>query len=464
MNATTTTAESKTTRTLKSVNPYNGETLTTFPEMTPEEIDAAIGKADKAYEEWKNTAFAERAKVLKRVAELYRERKEELALLMAKEMGKKVEHGRAEIDLVAEIFDFYADEGEKLLAAKKITTRDGEGVMLNQPVGIIYGIQPWNFPFYQPARCTAPNLIAGNVVLTKHASNVPQCARAFAQIMVEAGTPEGVYTNLVVTASNAGAIIDDDRVQGVSFTGSNAGGAKVAEQAGRNVKKTVMELGGVDPFIVLDDADMEKTAEYLAFTKMLCSGQICISPKRIILVESIADKFLSRVKEHLEELTAGDPTQEGSHYGPLCTEKAARDVEAQIRKSVEGGATLLLGGKRDSAFVEPTILTDIPKGTPASDEEIFGPVACVFIVKDEAEAIKAANDSQFGLGSSVYTTNKERGYKVAEQLEAGTAFVNHMSWTYASMPMGGVKKSGYGRELGHLGIMEFVNEKLIRTF
>lgn len=449
---------------IQTINPYNQELIEDFTEMTPAEVDAAIGKADEAYNEWKDKSYAERATVLKRVAELYRERKEELALLMAKEMGKKVEHGRAEIDLVAEIFDFYAEEGEKLLAPKKITTRDGEGMMLNQSVGIVYGIQPWNFPFYQPARATAPNLIAGNVMLTKHASNVPACARAFDEIMKEAGTPEGVYTNLVVSARNAGAVIDDDRVQGVSFTGSNVAGAKVAEQAGRNVKKTVLELGGVDPFIVLEDADLEKTADYLAITKMLCSGQICISPKRIILVESIAEKFLGLVKDKLSMLEAGDPTVEGAHYGPLCTEKAAIDVEAQIKASVEGGATLLLGGKRNGAFVEPTILTNIPKGTPAHDAEIFGPVANVFIAKDEEEAIRIANDSDFGLGSSVYTSNQERGYKVAEKLEAGTAFVNHMPWTYASMPMGGVKKSGYGRELGHLGIKEFVNQKLIRTF
>lgn len=449
---------------LKSINPFNNELLTTYEEMTTAEVDAAISRADEAFKAWRATSFTERAEVLRRAATLYRERREDLALLMAQEMGKKLEHGRAEVDLVAEIFDFYADEGERLLAPKKITTRDGEGTMLNQPVGIIYGIQPWNFPFYQPARCTAPNLIAGNVVVTKHASNVPQCAKAFEQIMIDAGTPEGVYTNLVVSSRNAGTIIDDDRVQGVSFTGSNAGGAKVGEQAGRNVKKTVMELGGVDPFIVLDDADIEKTAEYLAMTKMLCSGQICISPKRIILVESIADEFLERVTAHLRALVPGDPREEGEHYGPLCTEKAAIDVEGQIQRSVEGGARLVLGGKRNGAFIEPAILTDIPEGTPAHNEEIFGPVACVFVVKDEAEAIAVANDSQFGLGSSVYTSDEARGVRVAEQLEAGTAFVNHMSWTYASMPMGGVKKSGYGRELGHLGIKEFVNEKLVRTF
>ena len=449
---------------INSINPLNGEVLASFEEMTSNQVDIAIAKANLAFKTWKNKSFSERAVVLSRAAALYRERKEELAMLMAEEMGKKLEHGRAEIDLVAEIFDYYADEGESLLAPTKLSTKDGEGTMINQPVGIIYGIQPWNFPFYQPARCTAPNLIAGNVVLTKHASNVPQCAKAFEQIMIDAGTPEGVYTNLVVSSRNAGAIIDDDRVQGVSFTGSNAAGAKVAEQAGRNVKKTVMELGGVDPFIVLDDANLDKTAEYLAFTKMLCSGQICISPKRIILVESIAEEFLNKVKAHLQELTPGDPTKEGYHYGPLSTEKAAIDVEAQIKKSVEGGAKLLLGGKREGAFIQPTILTDIPSGTPAFDEEIFGPVANVFVVKDEAEAIKVANDSQFGLGSSVYTENEARGIRVAEQMEAGTAFVNHMSWTYATMPMGGVKKSGYGRELGHLGIKEFVNEKLIRTF
>ncbi|MEC8429218.1 MAG: aldehyde dehydrogenase family protein, partial [Pseudomonadota bacterium] len=280
---------------IQSINPYNGELIENFEEMSPEQIEQAIGEADEAFKSWRASSFEERAAVLKRVAQLYRERKEALALLMAEEMGKKLEHGRAEIDLVAEIFDFYADEGESLLAPKAISTRDGEGTMINQPVGIVYGIQPWNFPFYQPARCTAPNLIAGNVVLTKHASNVPQCARAFDQIMKDAGTPTGVYTNLVVSARNAGMVIDDDRVQGVSFTGSNAGGAKVGEQAGRNVKKTVMELGGVDPFIVLDDANIEETAEYLAMTKMLCSGQICISPKRIILVESIAEEFLAKV-------------------------------------------------------------------------------------------------------------------------------------------------------------------------
>lgn len=449
---------------IKSINPYNNVVLATFEEMSKKQINNKISKANEAYKLWKDTSFEERAKILKRVAELFRDRKESLAILMANEMGKKVEHGRAEIELVSDIFDYYAQEGEKLLAPTKLVTKDGEGTMISQPVGIIFGIQPWNFPFYQPARGTAPNLMAGNVVITKHASNVQQSAAAFEQIMLDAGAPEGVYTNIVVSGKNAGILIDDDRIQGVSFTGSNIAGSKVAEQAGRNVKKTVLELGGVDPFIVLEDADIEKTADYLAVTKMLGSGQICISPKRIILIESIAEEFLSRFKENLGKLEAGDPSVEGEHYGPLCNEKAAIDVESQIKKSVEGGATLLLGGERNNAFISPTILTNIPKGVPASDEEIFGPVANVFIVKDENEAIEVANNSLFGLGSSVYTSNNERGLQVAKKLEAGTAFVNQMSWTYSSMPMGGVKKSGYGRELGHLGIKEFVNEKLIRVF
>jgi len=449
---------------LQSINPFNNELLVSYEEMTAEEINAAIGKADEAYKSWKNRSFSERAAVLRRAAELFHERKEELARLMAQEMGKKLVDGRGEIELCAQIFDFYADEGEKLLAPKKLSTRDGEGTMINQPVGIVYGIQPWNFPFYQPTRCAAPNLIAGNVVMTKHASNVPQCAKALEQLMKDAGTPEGVYTNLVISSRGAGVVIDDDRVQGISFTGSNVGGAKVAEQAGRNVKKTVMELGGVDPFIVLEDADMDVAVERFIEGKLSCSGQICIAAKRIVLVESIAEEFLERVTKRFKALNPGDPLDETSGYGPLCTEKAAKQVEDQINRSVESGARLLIGGKRDGAFIEPTILTNIERGTPAFDEEIFGPVACVFVVPDEASAIEVANDNQFGLGGSVYTTDEARGIRVAEQIESGTAFVNHISWTYASMPMGGVKKSGYGRELGHLGITEFVNQKLIRTF
>jgi succinate-semialdehyde dehydrogenase/glutarate-semialdehyde dehydrogenase len=383
---------------------------------------------------------------------------------MALEMGKKLVDGRGEIELCAQIYDYYADEGEALLAPQKLSTRDGKGTLIHQPVGIIYGIQPWNFPFYQPSRCTAPNLIAGNVVVTKHASNVPQCAKEFEQLMMDAGTPEGVYTNLVVSARNAGLVIDDNRVQGVSFTGSNVGGAKVAEQAGRNVKKTVMELGGVDPFLVLEDADMDVTVARFVEGKLSCSGQICVAAKRIILVETIADEFIQRVTRVFKELQPGDPLDDATGYGPLCTLNAAKQIEDQINRSVENGAEILVGGKRNGAFIEPTLITNIQRGTPAFDEEIFGPVACVFIVPDEAAAINPANDSQFGLGGSVYTTDEERGIRVAEQIESGTAFVNHISWTYASMPMGGVKKSGYGRELGHLGIMEFVNQKLIRTF
>lgn len=450
--------------TLKSINPYNGELLKEYAEMTPEEVEIAIARADEAYRAWRETSFDERAKILRRAAEIMRERREELATIMTLEMGKKIEDARPEIDLSARIFDYYADEGERILSPKEYNTAEGKGTLINQPTGIVYGIQPWNFPFYQPARVAAPQLMAGNVVLTKHASNVPQSAEAFDQVLRDAGVPEGVHTNLQLSARNAGSIIDDDRVVGVAFTGSNRGGAAVAEQAGRNVKKTVMELGGVDPFIVLEDADLDATLERFRFGKLHATGQICIAAKRIILVESIAQEFLDRASAMFSALEPGDPLDESSGYGPVCNEKAAIELERQINESVEAGAKVLVGGKRDGAFIEPTILTDIPKGSPADKEELFGPVAIVHIVKDEEEAVRVANDSDFGLGGSVHTNDLERGRRVAERIESGTCFVNQISWTYASMPMGGVKKSGYGRELADLGIMEFMNQKLICVF
>ncbi len=457
----TTTTE---TRSLKSVNPYNGEVLKTYEEMTPDQVDAAIGKADSAYRQWRETSYEHRAGMLRSVARLLRERREELARIMTLEMGKKIGDSLPEIDLCATIFDYYADEGASLLAPKEYKTFEGEGTLVHQPTGIVYGIQPWNFPFYQPSRVAAPQLMAGNVVLTKHASNVPQCAEAFDDILKEAGVPEGVHTNLQLSARNAGSIIDDDRVVGVAFTGSNRGGAAVGEQAGRNVKKTVMELGGVDPFIVLEDADMDATLERFMFAKLHATGQICIAAKRIILVESIAQEFINRARDRFAALTPGDPLDETTGYGPVCNEKAAIDLERQIAESVKAGAKILVGGKRDGAFIEPAIMTDIPKGSPADIEELFGPVALIHIVEDEEEAIRSANDSDFGLGGSVHTNDLERGRRVAERIESGTCFVNQVSWTYASMPMGGVKKSGYGRELADLGIMEFVNAKLIRVF
>ena len=453
-----------TTAVLKSINPYTGEVLKTFDEMSPAEVDSAIAKADEAFRQWRETSFEHRARILRRAAELLRERREELATIMTLEMGKKIEDARPEIDLCATIFDYYADNGANILAPKEYDSSEGKGSLVNQPVGIVYGIQPWNFPFYQPSRVAAPQIMAGNVVLTKHASNVPQCAEAFDQLLKDAGVPEGVHTNLQLSARNAGSIIDDDRVQGVAFTGSNKGGAAVAEQAGRNVKKTVMELGGVDPFIVLEDADMDATIERFKFGKLHATGQICIAAKRIILVESIAQEFLDRATRLFASLEPGDPLDESTGYGPVCNEKAAIQLEQQINDSVAAGAKLLVGGKRDGAFIQPTIMTDIPKGSPADCEELFGPVALIHIAKDEEDAIRIANDSDFGLGGSVHTNDLERGRRVAERIESGTCFVNQISWTYASMPMGGVKKSGYGRELADLGIMEFVNQKLICVF
>lgn len=449
---------------LRSINPFNGESLKTYLEMTADEVEAAIAAADRAFREWRETSYEHRATILRRAAELFRERREELATIMTLEMGKKIEDARPEIDLCARIFEYYAENGAKILAPKEYDTDEARGTLIHQPTGIVYGIQPWNFPFYQPSRVAAPQLMAGNVVLTKHASNVPQSAAAFDQLLKDAGVPVGAHTNLQLSARNAGGIIDDNRIVGVAFTGSNKGGAAVAEQAGRNVKKLVLELGGVDPFIVLEDADMDATMERFRFGKLSCAGQICIAAKRIILVESIAEEFLSRATRMFSELQPGDPIDEATGYGPVCNEKAARDLERQISQSVEAGARVLVGGGRDGAFIEPTILADIPKGCPADCEELFGPVAIIHVVKDEEEAIRVANDSEFGLGGSVHTNDLERGRRVAERIESGTCFVNQISWTYASLPMGGVKKSGYGRELADLGIMEFVNQKLICVF
>lgn len=451
-------------KSLVSVNPFNGETLKNFEELSPAEVTAAIARAHDAFPAWRDLSFSERGAILKKVAQLFRDRDKDLQHLMAVETGKQLVFGAWETNICAEIFDYYADESERILAPKKLSTRDGEGTLIYQPLGVVYGIMPWNGPMYQPARFTAPNLMAGNVVLIKHASNCPQVAEAFEQLLHDAGVPEGVFTNLLVSSGNASMIIDDPRVRGISFTGSNAGGARVAEQAGRNVKKTVMELGGADPFIVLEDADLEKTIDHFVEAKLGNAGQVCIAPKRIILTAAIAQNFIDGVAKKFSELEPGDPLDESTGYGPLCSEDAAKKLEDQIQRSIDAGAKLVSGGKRDGAFIQPTILTDIPPGCPAAEEELFGPVACMFVVPDEAAAVAMANDSEFGLGSSVFTQDHERGQRVAEQLEAGTAFVNNVSWTYASMPMGGVKKSGYGRELGELGIKEFVNEKLIRHF
>jgi succinate-semialdehyde dehydrogenase/glutarate-semialdehyde dehydrogenase len=451
---------------LRSVNPFNGQTLKTYPEMAAEEVDAAIATAHERFATWRRVPFSQRAAVLRRAAVLCRERIEELARFMTLEMGKRLAEGRKEVELCARIFEYYAQRGEELLRPESIPSSLGAGTLVNEPLGVIFGIQPWNYPCYQVVRFAAPNLMAGNVVLLKHSTRVPQCAEALDRLFQGAGFPAGVYTNLMVTNRGTNRVVDDDRVQGVSFTGSDSSGAKVAERAGRSIKKTILELGGSDPFVVLEDADLNLTIDRAVQGKMTNMGQSCVAAKRFILVQSLSSEFVDRFRARLGALKMGDPLDESTGVAPLSSVEAAARLEEQVNRSVSGGAQVILGGKRpnpQSAFFEPTILTNVKKGTPAYDEELFGPVAAVMVVPNEQAAIAVANDTRYGLGGSVYTRDIERGRRVANQIEAGMVYINHPAWIYEDMPFGGIKKSGYGRECGPLGIHEFANEKLIRN-
>ena len=450
---------------LRSVNPYNGQTLKTFTEMTSEGVDRAIALAHERFTTWRRTSISERAALLLKAADLCVDREEELARLMTLEMGKRIAEARKEVKLCASIFEYYAIRAHELLQRQWLPSALADGTVLNEPLGVIFGIEPWNYPGYQVVRMAAPNLVAGNTVVMKHASNVQQCAEALEAIFRDAGFPPGAYTNLAISSRLANQVIDDDRVQGVSFTGSDDSGAKVAERAGRNVKKTILELGGSDPFIVLDDAEMKLAIDCAVMGKMTNMGQSCVAAKRFIVQEKGGGKFVDRFRAKLVELKMGEPLDEATGVAPLSTARAAEILEDQVNRSIAGGAKVILGGKRAepaSAFFEPTILVNVQKGTPAYDEELFGPVAAVMIVPDEQTAINVANDTKYGLGASVYTIGQARGRRVADQIDAGMVYVNHPVWIYEDMPFGGIKKSGYGRECGPLGMEEFLNKKLYR--
>jgi succinate-semialdehyde dehydrogenase / glutarate-semialdehyde dehydrogenase len=381
-------------------------------------------------------------------------------------MGKLLSHAEGEIKLSAEIFDYYAKNAEGFLADKILNPVHGHALIRYSPLGVLLGVQPWNFPFYQVARFAAPNIMIGNTVMVKHAANVPQCALAIEAIFAEAGAPLGLYTNLLISHDRITELIADKRIRGVSLTGSEKAGASVAIEAGKHLKKSVLELGGSDAFIILEDADIDKAVDWAVVGRINNNGQCCVASKRFIAVESIADAFLEKFKTKLAELVVGDPMEDTTHLGPLCTEAAAVNIANQVKKAVEGGAKILLGGKRvdrEGAYMEATILTDVLPSNPVFYEEFFGPVAVFFRVKDEQEAIALANDSPFGLGGSVFTQDIERGKRVANQIDTGMVFINHPTWTQADLPFGGTKGSGYGREMAELGLDEFVNKKLIRV-
>ena len=401
-----------------------------------------------------------------KAAALMRASVDEFARPITLEMGKRIDEARGEVMLSADIIDYYANHAERFLAPETLHPGSGEAVIESSPIGVLFGVEPWNFPYYQLARFAAPNIMAGNVVMVKHAECVPQCAIAFEKLWLEAGAPAGVYTNLRISHDQVARVIADPRIKGVALTGGTLAGKIVAAAAGRNMKKSTMELGGNDAFIVLEDADLEKTVAWAVWARMNNTGQCCVAGKRFIVVEALADHFLDKFQTALAALKPGDPMDKGTTLGPMSTEEALVNLLDQVNRAVANGATVVMGGKRidrPGAFMQPTILTNIKSSNPAFKEEFFGPVASFFRVKNEDEAVALANDSEFGLGGSVFTQDVARGKRVASRIDTGMVFVNHPTWTEPDLPFGGIKNSGYGRELSSMGIEEFVNKKLVRV-
>ena len=448
------------------VNPATGETIKEYPEIGDDELRAAIDRADQASRSWPaSSTVADRAALVRKVGELHSERREQLAGIIVREMGKPIEQALMEVDFAGEIYGFYADSAEGLMADEPIELLGGEGtaVIRRSPFGVLLGIMPWNFPYYQVARFAGPNLVIGNTILLKHAPQCPESAAAMQQILDDAGVPEGAYENVYATNEQIEWVIADPRVHGVSVTGSERAGAAVAATAGRNLKKVVLELGGSDPFILLGSDDVDAAAQAAAEARLDNTGQSCNAAKRFIVVDELYDEFLEKFREKLAAATPGDPTAEDTEVGPLSSQTAADRLEDQVKRAIAGGAEVVVGGKRDGNFFEPTILTGIKPGDEASQEEFFGPVAQVYRVGSEEEAVDLANQTPFGLGSYVMTTDKEQGERVADKIEAGMVYVNLVGADSPELPFGGFKRSGFGRELGRYGADEFVNKKLIRS-
>ena len=451
----------------QTTNPYTGEILKTFPDATDAQVAQALERGHTAFQQWRLQPVRERVTFLQKAADLLRARHTEYAKLLTTEMGKLLAEAEAEVELSAAILEYYVKHAEAELAPQPLPCEDpvvSEAQLVHEPLGIILAIEPWNFPYYQIARIMAPQLAAGNVILLKHASNVPQSAAAFEKLMQETGLPAGCFQNLYATRGQIETIINDPRVQGVALTGSEGAGALVAAQAGRALKKSTMELGGADAFIVLDDADLDKAVKWAVFGRHWNGGQVCCSSKRIIVHESINDEFVRRYTEGVAQLKAGDPMEASTTLAPLSSQQAADDARRWIDEAVAHGATATVIGAevpRQGAFVRPVLLTGVKPGNPVYHHEFFGPVSMIFKVKDEDEAIRLANDSPFGLGGSVFTQDIERGKRVAAQISTGMVYINHPTAVKADLPFGGIRRSGYGRELIGLGLKEFVNHKLV---
>jgi succinate-semialdehyde dehydrogenase/glutarate-semialdehyde dehydrogenase len=450
---------------LQSINPANDILIREYPETTPHEVTAALGASHRAFLDWREVSFAERAAPMRRAASLLRLRKEDLARLMALEMGKPLAQGGAEAEKCAWVCEYYAQKAEGFLWPEEIETDARRSFVTYNPLGVVLAVMPWNFPLWQVFRFVAPGLMAGNAGILKHSSNVSGCALAIEEILVAAGFPKGLFRTLLVPSKGVASLIEAPEVKAVTLTGSTPAGRSVAAIAGRALKKTVLELGGSDPYLVLEDADLEAAAEACAASRLINSGQSCIAAKRFIVVGAVKKRFEELFVERMRARRVGDPLEEGVDVGPQARTDLRDELHEQVRRSVAAGARVLLGGEKPTgkgAFYPASVLTDVRKGMPAHDEELFGPVGAVIGAQDEAEAVRIANDTVFGLGAAVFTGDLARGERLAKDaLEAGSCFVNSFVKSDPRLPFGGIKESGYGRELGSFGIREFVNIKTV---
>ncbi len=449
---------------IQSINPATGEVLKTFEEMSDAEVDRALAQAQAAYERWRDTSFAERAAKLKSAAAYLRAHRDEIAKLATLEMGKPITQAQAEVEKSAWGCDWYAENAERILADEHIATNAADSYVAYTPLGVILAIMPWNFPFWQVFRPIAPAVMAGNALVLKHSSNVPQCALKIEEVMRAAGFPEGLFRTLLISGAKVNRVIEDPRIRLVTLTGSDDAGSKVAAAAGRVLKKTVLELGGSDPYIVLADADLESAARTAAVARNQNSGQSCIAAKRFLVVDSVADEFERRLVDAVRAMKVGDPLDPSTSIGPLAREDLCVTLERQVKESVARGAKILLGGERlnrPGYYFAPTVLTNVTPEMPVFREETFGPVASIIRVKDTDEALRLANDSIYGLGASIWTRDVANAQKLARRVESGQVFINGMVASDPRLPFGGVKRSGYGRELSAFGMRELVNIQTI---
>jgi succinate-semialdehyde dehydrogenase/glutarate-semialdehyde dehydrogenase len=449
---------------IATVNPVTGKIIKTFAPLTEAEIEAKLTLAESAFKGYRQISLTNKSTWLNRTADILEENQVKYAEIMTLEMGKTIKSAIAEVQKCALVCRFYAENAPQFLADTVINSDASKSYVSYQPLGIILAVMPWNFPFWQVFRFVAPALMAGNVGLLKHASNVPQSALAIEEVISKAGFPEGVFQTLLIGASQVQSLVEDDRVKAATLTGSEAAGSSLASVCGKNLKKTVLELGGSDPFIVLDSANIDQAVNTAVTARMLNNGQSCIAAKRFILHEAIADEFTDKLTTKFQNLTIGDPMSENTDIGPLATPDILEELDKQVQETINKGAKLLIGGKKiagEGNFYQPTILTEIPENSPGYRDEFFGPVALLFTVKNIDEAINLANDSPFGLGASAWTNKPEEGDRLIKEIEAGAVFINGMVKSDPRLPFGGIKRSGYGRELGQEGIREFVNLKTV---